>query len=128
MSLPLNPAMRDTDMPPVMEARRWLDGVTFTANQPLINVSQAAPVDPPPLALRKAIAEAALNDPAAHLYGPVLGLPALRAEIAAQWSAGHLLMSGCWLGRGCPPWLRRPRSFAPLPCGHCTWRPSKSGK
>ena len=86
---PLNPAMAATDPPPVMEARRWLDGVTFPPDRPLINVSQAAPVDPPPLALRQAIAEAALNDPAAHLYGPVLGLPALRAEIAAQWSTAY---------------------------------------
>ncbi len=86
---PLNPAMAATDAPPVMEARRWLNGVHFPADRPLINVSQAAPVDLPPLALREAIAEAALNDPAAHLYGPVLGLPALRLEIAEQWSAAY---------------------------------------
>ena len=41
------------------------------------------------MALRQAIAEAALNDPAAHLYGPVLGLPALRAEVATQWSDSY---------------------------------------
>jgi aspartate/methionine/tyrosine aminotransferase len=87
--LPLNPAMAATDPPPVMEARRWLQGVSFPPDRPLINVSQAAPVDPPPLALRQALAEAALNDPSAHLYGPVLGMPALRAEIAAQWSAAY---------------------------------------
>jgi aspartate/methionine/tyrosine aminotransferase len=87
--LPLNPAMAATEAPPVMEARRWIAGATFPPDRPLLNVSQAAPVDPPPLALRQALAEAALNDPAAHLYGPVLGLPALRAEIAAQWSAGY---------------------------------------
>ncbi|MCW1919885.1 aminotransferase [Rhodobacter sp. KR11] len=87
--LPLNPAMAATDPPPVMEARRWLAGLTFPADRPLINVSQAAPVDLPPLALRQAIAEAALNDPAAHLYGPVLGLPTLRAEIALRWSLGY---------------------------------------
>jgi aspartate/methionine/tyrosine aminotransferase len=86
---PLNPAMARTFAPPVMEARRWIEGVTFPADRPLINVSQAAPVDSPPLALRQAIAEAAVNDPAAHLYGPVLGLPALRAEIASQWSAAY---------------------------------------
>jgi aspartate/methionine/tyrosine aminotransferase len=86
---PLNPAMAATEAPPVMEARRWLADATFTPDRPLINVSQAAPVDLPPLALRQAIAEAALNDPGAHLYGPVLGLPALRAEIATQWSAGY---------------------------------------
>jgi aspartate/methionine/tyrosine aminotransferase len=89
MAFVLNPAMRATDPPPVMEARRWAAETTFPADRPLINVSQAAPVDPPPLALRQALAEAALNDPAAHLYGPVLGLPALREEIAAQWSAGY---------------------------------------
>ena len=86
---PLNPAMAATFAPPVMEARRWIAGVTFPADRPLINVSQAAPVEVPPEGLRRAIAEASLNMPEAHLYGPVLGLPALRAEIAAQWSAGY---------------------------------------
>jgi aspartate/methionine/tyrosine aminotransferase len=89
MPSPLNPNLAATFAPPVMEARRWLDGVQFPPERPLINVSQAAPVDPPPEALRQAIAEAALNDPQAHLYGPVLGLPALRAEIAQQWSADY---------------------------------------
>ena len=89
MTHPLNPAMAATDPPPVMEARRWLAGVQFPADRPLINISQAAPVDIPTLGLRQALAEAALNDPAAHLYGPVLGLPALRAEIAGQWSQAY---------------------------------------
>ncbi len=89
MTLPLNPAMAATFAPPVMEARRWLQGATFPADRPLINVSQAAPVDPPPLGLRQALADAALHNDAAHLYGPVLGLPELRAEIAAQWSAAY---------------------------------------
>lgn len=86
---PLNPALARTAPPPVMEARRWIEGVTFPPDRPLINVSQAAPVEPPPEGLRRALAEAALNDPAAHLYGPVLGLPALRAEVAAQWSRAY---------------------------------------
>ena len=64
---PLNPAMAATDPPPVMEARRWIADLSFPASRPLINVSQAAPVDLPPLALRQAIADAALNDPNAHL-------------------------------------------------------------
>jgi aspartate/methionine/tyrosine aminotransferase len=89
MTLPLNPAFAATEPPPVMEARRWIAGKTFPADRPLINVSQAAPVESPPLGLRQAIADAALNDPQAHLYGPVLGLPALRGEIAAQWSAAY---------------------------------------
>jgi aspartate/methionine/tyrosine aminotransferase len=86
---PLNPAMAATFPPPVMEARRWLTGVTFPPDRPLINVSQAAPVDSPPLGLRQALAEAALNDPQAHLYGPVLGLPALREQISVDWSKAY---------------------------------------
>ena len=89
MTQPLNPAMAATFAPPVMEARRWLSGAVFPPGRPLLNVSQAAPVEPPPRALREALAEAALNDPAAHLYGPVLGLEPLREEIARQWSAAY---------------------------------------
>jgi aspartate/methionine/tyrosine aminotransferase len=89
MTFPLNPALAGTFAPPVMEARRWLDGVTFPPDRPLLNVSQAAPVDPPPEGLRRAIAEAALTNSDAHLYGPVFGHPDLRAEIAAQWSGTY---------------------------------------
>ncbi len=83
------PRTAATFAPPVMEARRWLEGATFTADRPLINVSQAAPVDPPHPALRQAIAEAILRDDTTHLYGPVLGLPALREELAAQVGAHY---------------------------------------
>ncbi|MEM9970167.1 MAG: aminotransferase [Pseudomonadota bacterium] len=85
----IHPAMAATEAPPVMEARRWIDGVTFPAERPLLNVSQAAPVDPPPEALRQAMADFALNEPAAHLYGPVLGLPALRTQVAETWSQDY---------------------------------------
>ncbi|MGL4280341.1 MAG: aminotransferase [Albidovulum sp.] len=104
MTLPLTPAMAATEAPPVMEARRWLDGVVFPPERPLINVSQAAPMESPPEGLRRALAEAALNDPAAHLYGPVLGLPALRAEIAAQWSGiygGQIAAGEVAITQGC---------------------------
>lgn len=85
----INPALAATFAPPVMEARRWLDGVTFAPDRPLINVSQAAPVDAPPLGLRQAIAEAALNRPEAHLYGPVLGNSDLRDAVAARFGAAY---------------------------------------
>lgn len=75
--------------PPIVAARRWLDGVEFPPDRPLINVSQAAPVAPPPQELRLVMADVALNDDSAHLYGPDLGMPELRAEIAAQWSAHY---------------------------------------
>lgn len=86
---PLNAQMAGTFAPPVMEARRWLEGMHFPAERPLLNVSQAAPIAPPPLALRQALAEAALNDDSAHLYGPVLGYAPLRAELAQQWSTAY---------------------------------------
>ena len=85
----LNPALLATDAPPIPEARRWLEGLEFSADRPLLNVSQAAPVDPPPPELRAAIADFALNDDASHLYGPVLGLPDLRAAVAREWSDAY---------------------------------------
>lgn len=85
----LNPRFAATFPPPVMEARRWIEGVTFPADRPLINLSQAAPVDPPPEGLRQAMAEALLTQADSHLYGPVLGRDALRAELAGQWSSGY---------------------------------------
>ncbi|WP_371169665.1 aminotransferase [Aliiroseovarius sp. 2305UL8-7] len=79
---PLNPNLAATFPPPVMEARRWVEGKSFPAEQSMINVSQAAPVDPPPEPMRQAMADAVLRQPETHLYGPVLGLPALRSELA----------------------------------------------
>lgn len=86
---PINPNIHATFPPPVMEARRWIAGQQFSAERPLINLSQAAPVDPPPEGLVRAMTEAMINDPTSHLYGPVLGMDALRAELAQQWSAAY---------------------------------------
>ena len=86
--MPLNPALAATFSPPVMEARRWLEGVTFPPDRPLLNLSQAAPVAPPPPALHAAMVDA-LSDPATHLYGPVLGLPELRDTLARQMQAQY---------------------------------------
>jgi aspartate/methionine/tyrosine aminotransferase len=72
-----------------MEARRWLDGVTHPADRPLLNVSQAAPVDPPPAPMREAMADIIRDDPEAHLYGPVLGMPELRSAIADRWTVAY---------------------------------------
>lgn len=85
----LNPALAATFAPPVMEARRWLQDPALSPRLPLINVSQAAPVDPPPEVLRQAIAEAALTRPEAHLYGPVLGNPELREAVAQEFSDAY---------------------------------------
>ena len=85
----MNPNLAATFPPPVMEARRWIDGVTFPEGRPLLNLSQAAPADPPPESLRQAMADIVMTDPSAHLYGAVLGLPELRARVAADWSAAY---------------------------------------
>ena len=87
--MPTMPRTAATFSPPVMEARRWLEGIEFTDDWPLINVSQAAPVDAPPRPMLEAMANIVLTDPEAHLYGPVLGLPALRQQVAQTWCASY---------------------------------------
>ena len=85
----LNPNLAATIPPPVMEARRWIADATFTPDRPLLNLSQAAPADPPPAPLRQAMADIVMTDPAAHMYGDVLGLPALRDRVAADWTRDY---------------------------------------
>lgn len=86
MTLPINPHLAATVSPPVMEARKWLAEAVIPADRPLLNLSQAAPVEPPHPDLRRAMAKVMMEDDAAHIYGPVLGLPDLRNELAAQWA------------------------------------------
>ena len=74
---------------PIVEAKKWLDGVTFPADRPLINLSQAAPVAPPPPALCAYIADIVTNRPEVHLYGAVLGLPELRSALADEIAARY---------------------------------------
>ena len=82
----LNPDLVRVSPPPVMEARRWVAEAALPEGVELLNLSQAAPVAPPPDSLLEAL-RAAVAEPASHLYGPVLGDPALREAIAAHWSA-----------------------------------------
>lgn len=99
----LNPHLAATQAPPVMEARRWIADARFPPERPLLNLSQAAPVAPPPAPLRAAMAEA-LDDPATHLYGPVLGLPELRVALAArmrQIYSGDLQAARIAITSGC---------------------------
>ena len=84
---PINPHLLTTLAPPVMEARRWLNAVDLPADLPLLNLSQAAPVDPPHPGMRAAMAQAVTDDPDIHLYGPVLGTQRLRAALAQRTGA-----------------------------------------
>ncbi|MCB1364936.1 MAG: aminotransferase [Rhodobacteraceae bacterium] len=89
---------------PISQANGWREGARFAPDRPLINVSQAAPVEPPPTALRQAIAEAILTDDSTHLYGPVLGLPALRTALAgriARQYCGHVTADQVAITAGC---------------------------
>ncbi len=100
---PFSKNITQTFPPPVMEARRWLSETTFPEDRPLLNLSQAAPIEPPPFSLRESLAQAALvND--SHVYGPVLGIPSLREEIAMQWSriySGSITSNNVAITSGC---------------------------
>jgi aspartate/methionine/tyrosine aminotransferase len=67
--------------------QRWMRETALPPGHRLINLSQAAPAGPPPESLRRRLAQAVMDEPAAHLYGPVLGNADLRATIARRWSA-----------------------------------------
>ncbi|WP_417271232.1 aminotransferase [Celeribacter sp.] len=88
--LPLALPMARTSRSPIVEAQSWVAGKTFASDRPLLNVSQAAPMAPPPLALRKEIARIAVEEDSAHLYGAVLGQHGLRAEVAKSVNATYL--------------------------------------
>lgn len=72
---------------PIMEAGSWVAGTTFPPDRPLLDLSQAAPAKPPHQSIRERLAEAMLNEDAAHHYGAVLGNADLHTEIASQWTA-----------------------------------------
>jgi len=78
-----------TDPAPIKKASDWLKGLNFSTEFPLIDVSQAAPSDPPALSLRKALADYVLTDPNAHLYGKILGTNELRSALADHWSKAY---------------------------------------
>ncbi|MEM1343540.1 MAG: aminotransferase [Pseudomonadota bacterium] len=102
-SAQLNPNLARVFAPPVMEARRWVAEAAPVPGHALLNLSQAAPVDPPPPSLRRAMA-AAMERPETHLYGPVLGDTALRAAVAAHWSGlygGTLVPEQVAITAGC---------------------------
>ncbi|MEM7438685.1 MAG: aminotransferase [Pseudomonadota bacterium] len=86
---PFNPRLTATLAPPIMEAYSWVEAAQLPDDKPLINISQAAPTAPPPGPLRRAMADMVMNDPGAHLYGPVLGLDDLRAQVASEWARDY---------------------------------------
>ena len=51
MKLALNPLLAAVAPPPIAEAHSWIEGRSFPADKPLIDVAQAVPGYPPPPAL-----------------------------------------------------------------------------
>lgn len=97
------PLTERTFASPVPQAHRWIAGLRFPDDKPLINVSQAAPTAPPPEGMRNAMAQA-LMDPATHLYSADLGLDALRESLASHWAkcyAGPVTADKVAITSGC---------------------------
>ncbi len=80
----LNKFVLATQKPPVMEVREWLK-LHRKSKKPLLNLSQAAPMSPPPDNLLKYLSEQTLLAEN-HLYGDVLGDISLREEIVNLWN------------------------------------------
>ena len=80
----LNKFVLATQKPPVMEVREWLK-LHRKSKKPLLNLSQAAPMSPPPDNLLKYLSEQSLLTEN-HLYGDVLGDIPLREEIVNLWN------------------------------------------
>ena len=84
MDKQLNKFVLATQKPPVMEVREWIKLYT-KSKKPLLNLSQAAPMSPPPDNLLKYLSEQSLLTEN-HLYGDVLGDIPLREEIVNLWN------------------------------------------
>tara|TARA_B100001250_G_scaffold413774_1_gene449032 strand:- start:113 stop:1294 length:1182 start_codon:yes stop_codon:yes gene_type:complete len=98
----INSLLVNTQKPPVMEVRGWLDK-NRKSNSGLINLSQAAPMALPPKSLIKYLSKELLNTES-HLYGPVLGDIELRSKISLTWSneyKGKINMENVAITSGC---------------------------
>lgn len=83
-SMKLSSRMLTTRPSPIMEAKTWLAHAPQGVS--LLDLSQAAPADPPAPEMLAAMAREIVHDDC-HRYGPILGNASLRAAIAARWSA-----------------------------------------
>jgi aspartate/methionine/tyrosine aminotransferase len=88
MNHPLNPAVTSTVSSPISEAYSWLEHTDLPAGVDLIDVSQAVPGYPPAAELTDHVA-GRLSDPAMSRYGPVLGMPEVRAAFAENTSRAY---------------------------------------
>ena len=101
---PLNPLLTQALASPIMEAGGWVSANPPPPGRPLIDLSQAVPAGAPALPIRQAIADAVLNDAAAHLYCSVLGRDPLREAIADTWAdlyGGQIKAANVGVTAGC---------------------------
>ncbi len=83
MSYAINHRLELVQAPPIPEAWNWLAYVEHGAAGELLDVCQAVPADPPPMSLRKWVADCAA-DPETARYTDIFGLDDLRSALAAD--------------------------------------------
>ncbi len=83
-----NPLVLGVAEPPIAEAQGWIEGRTFPPGKPLLNMAQAVPSYPPAEALRDHLS-AAVQQPDSSLYTDILGVPDLRAALAAHMGEAY---------------------------------------
>src|SRR5689334_4705638 len=78
--------IRGIEAPPIAEAMSWISA--GPSNRTLINLCQAVPSYPPAEALMEDIGRLA-RLPATSLYSDILGVPALRQELAKSLASDY---------------------------------------
>jgi aspartate/methionine/tyrosine aminotransferase len=99
----LNPFVCETDFPPVPEAASWIAGREFSADKPLIDVSQAVPGYDTSTEIIEHIASV-LSDRSISVYGPVTGMTSLRecyADSFARDTTQPITASNVAITAGC---------------------------
>lgn len=79
----VNPLVAATEAPPIAEAWRWVEGRSFPADKPLIDLCQAVPGYPPADALTAHLAEQ-VRAPDTARYTAIDGIPPLTAALARR--------------------------------------------
>ena len=79
----LNPLVTQALDPPTGETRAWVESGLMNPELPLIDAAQAVPSYPPAPALMAHLSDF-VRQPESAFYTPILGVPALRAALAAD--------------------------------------------
>jgi aspartate/methionine/tyrosine aminotransferase len=103
MDYRINGALAAVAEPPIAEAHGWIRGRRFPAEKPLIDVAQAVPGYPPPVALTAHLA-ARVPEPGMERYTEIEGVPALREALAkhmAEFYGGAVEPQQVAIAAGC---------------------------